>query len=234
MATNRNYMGRIFKLNGSADFYLNLGWNTRGNQKYPEWIPPLGVAIEKHAYDALIQDFKTMFDAEALDFCAAQSSLFLCMFTAGVLSCPMIYYCHRVKVVLQRHINDIITKHKANLRPGCNMRCELLEMASATSGNIAFDQYGQRLESVFEHGVAPTWPPLGYNIIITAPEASSLPWPPVIQVAMYPPGMQQVQPGMVMAVHPTTTPQGHVMGQVQYVQMVAVSGDAPPPYPGPK
>jgi hypothetical protein len=182
MSVDRTFMGRVFLPPApSAELHVNIGWNTVGNQAYPEWMPLFGEAISKPDYESLIAKIKTHLEANAIPMW--QVACGMCPPTCLVGGACCLY----LKA-------SAITKELGKIGDEFNgARVELYQATHPSGfGNLqAFDQYGQPLMKEFgrsEHRAGcmkPCWPPLGYNIILKAPRSFDLRsvWPGVSQSA---------------------------------------------------
>ena len=167
MSVNKTFMGRVFLPPApSAELHINIGWNTVGNQSYPEWMPLFAEAISKEDYDRLTGNIKAHLETNAIPFWQTQCALCCC---GMCVCCPCVYVYFRASA---------ITKELKQIAQEFNgARVEFTQMAKPTGfGNLqAFDQYGQPPMSEFGAtmeiaGVMkPSWPLQGYNIILKAP-----------------------------------------------------------------
>jgi hypothetical protein len=197
MAVDRTFMGRVFLPPApSAELHVNIGWNTVGNQAYPEWMPLFGEAISKADYDRMIAKIKAHLDANAIPMW--QVACGMCPPTCIVGGACYLY----IKA-------SAITKELQKISEEFDgARVELCQTSYPTGfGNLqAYDQYGQPPMHMFgrsEHSAGmmkPCWPPNGYNVILKAPRTFDLRsvWPGVSQ------GAANVQIPAPMSMGPVT------------------------------
>jgi hypothetical protein len=177
-------MGRIFLAptgkHEDMEFWINFGWNTRGYQRFPDWIPELETVCSQGHYDALMADLREYLTSNSISFCTSElSSTFFC------LVLPLLMTRRRASQI-QQGIESIVDSHKA-LIVSSGLRFETVEQATTISRNVrAYDQFGEILEAAVGSGnygsrLHAVWPPLGYNLIFRFPADESLrsKWPPV-------------------------------------------------------
>jgi len=184
-------MGRIFMspVNVSPEqgpqFWVNIGWNTAGNQILPEWVEQMeGAQVSKDDYDAMMKDLKEYFDSEAPGTAYMLISELVCACT-----CVVAKFESGMHAVLARHTHrfpgGIVVSRNDQSRPVANVPQEQ-----------AIDQYGNGLSESFrelfqnetmvgEYGHIQTshmWPPVGYNLILQVPREMGAEvrggWPP--------------------------------------------------------
>lgn len=174
MSADKTFMGRVFLPPApSAELHINIGFNTVGNQAYPEWMPIFKEAISKKDYDRMIGKIKAYLDENAMPmYCV---SLACCCFPIGL---PYLYVkTGNITSGLQQIGNEFN-----------GARVELCQMSTPTgltADMMAFDQYGQAPMTMFGGSdrrageMKPCWPPLGYNIILKTPQSFNLrnAWP---------------------------------------------------------
>ena len=170
-------MGRVFLPPApSAELHVNIGWNTAGNQEYPEWMPLFGEAISKANYDRLIAKIKAHLEANAIP-------MWLVCCGCGVCPVPGLCCLYMKASSITKELQKISDEFDG-------ARVELFQ-ATSPSGLQAYDQYGQPPMKMFggnkHHAgtMKPAWPPLGYNIILKAPKSFDLRsvWPGASQGA---------------------------------------------------
>jgi hypothetical protein len=178
MSIDRTFMGRVFLPPApSKELHINVGWNTVGNQAFPEWMPLFGEAISKDDYDKLIAKIKEHLDANSIPMWQVYCGI---MPPTGMIGGICYLYWKA----------SAITKELRKIGDEFNgARVELYQATYPTGfGDLqAYDQWGQAPMKAFgeSHQVKPCWPPLGYNIILKAPTSFDLRsvWPGVSQGA---------------------------------------------------
>ena len=74
-----SYMSRIYLAPRSVqpedgtELWINFGWNTKGNVRFPEWSPVLNSVCSKDSYDRLAKRMSDYVDANGLNLCIAKS-----------------------------------------------------------------------------------------------------------------------------------------------------------------
>jgi hypothetical protein len=175
-------MGRIFMSpvkfspEQGPQFWVNIGWNTAGNQIFPEWVEQMeGAQVSKDDYDAMMKGLKEYFDSEAPGTAYMQISELVC---AG--ACVFAKFESGMHAVLARHTHrfsgGIVVSRNDQSRRVPNVPQEQ-----------SIDQYGNGLSGTTgdENGcfqTSPVWPPVGYNIILHVPREMGAEvrggWPP--------------------------------------------------------
>ena len=97
MKVNMEYMNRIYLAPRNAqptdgtDLWINVGWNTKGNMTFPEWIPALAPVCTKDEYDQLATRMIDYIKEKGFNvnvvrgfFCGVS-----CLFLAGVAMAPL-------------------------------------------------------------------------------------------------------------------------------------------------
>ncbi|EKX48564.1 hypothetical protein GUITHDRAFT_105708 [Guillardia theta CCMP2712] len=156
---------------GVAEVWINIGFNVKGEQKYPPYSPKLSpICTEKQYYDfiAAIQQF---FDENAMDGKTSSGSRFLCCVTMGVCFIPWMYVMMKEKSLykaLDRVVQDMTSGWKTE-KPRLK-ECKIYgKTKDPPEENAAFDFDGYMCLST--DGRASLWPPAGCNIILTADDA---------------------------------------------------------------
>ena len=172
----QGYMGRIFlsPVNVSPEqgpqFWVNIGFNTAGNQIFPEWVEQMeGAQVSKDDYDAMMKDLKEYFDNGAPPMACMLSSMLVC-----ACVCVVAHFESGMNAVLAQHTHrfsgGVVIERKDMSKPVANVPQEQ-----------AIDQYGKGLTST-GRGRSHMWPPLGYNLILQVPREMGAEvrggWPP--------------------------------------------------------
>ena len=187
MQVDKKFMGRIMLAPNKVQpadgtlLYINFGWNTEGNQSYPEYLPALAPTVSKEDYNALMTQIKEYLDANGIS---------MCLVTTGMVLAPCVigcFFCGMAAMKANQITADL--KAKVAAAPGWSPVARLeLSQVSTPQGNtpefMAFDQYGSPVMGNFGGGKnrssypAPAWPPLGYNIVVTVPDPNlNSSWP---------------------------------------------------------
>jgi hypothetical protein len=173
MMVDKTFMGRVFLPPESAELHINIGWNERGGQKYAEWMPVFQEAISQKDYEALVSKLKDYFETNAINPFLPRCAM--ATLTCGV-GCLICGYMAVKASSITRDLKEIAAEFSG-------ARIELVQMTTPTAltaDAMGFDQYGQPPQQVFGEGkhsagqMKPCWPPLGWNIILKAPETSDL------------------------------------------------------------
>lgn len=154
----------------STLLYINFGWGTGTNQKYPSWIPALAPAISKEHYDTLFANIKDYLDANSLT-----QAIPIIGAVVPVLGCGCCAYAHVRSNDITKSLNELVstagwvrgTEIAFNLVP-------IFQLQGSTPDEVAYDQFGTPVKGFAgggNTGVIETnaWPPLGYNIIVKVP-----------------------------------------------------------------
>ena len=175
---NFTYAGRVY-LNPTRprEMYINIGWNTRGGQRYAQYHP--GFGISEAQYNGLINEAKCLFvNGPRISVCGGFCSMILCVATSGICFCPFLYIKSTVDS-FNKQANLSITNAGEQLN--LQARLAMIQVAGAHGGNWV-DSSGNPLLISGKSGSFPGGPPMGYNIIVTLP--SQLQWPPTSMPAM--------------------------------------------------
>ncbi len=224
---NKKFMGLIIlapgdkQPDGATELWINIGWNakTKGAQKVPDWIPALEPVVSKEAYDRLMERIVSHIQANGINpwlgMCA--------MMTMGCGIGCLVMIGLKIKVdSLNNQLRDIVSE--AGLGGASPPELKMTQMATPqgnTPSAMGFDQYGSPVMGNFgggEHRAsysAPTWPPLGYNIIVRVPGTTLRDqWPKTTAVggAMADPSQIGASAPVVAAV-PIDAPQAEVMAR---------------------
>ena len=199
---NKDYMGRIYmkplgqSRGQNAELYVNIGWNTSGNQTYPPYDPRLAAACTEAQYNDLINAYRDYIDSNAPPFPAMMCCM-ICSMAFGIYCCCIPLCC--LYAWAKRFTGSLqeVTKKKTD-EWSCPVRLALMEMGGHVAqvpDQMAYDQYGQPLLVSGKHGhVNAAWPPLGYNLIIVMPmkaEEFAPQWVPAATAAPTQIGMPQ-------------------------------------------
>lgn len=161
------------------EFWVNFGWNTTGNQRFPDWIKEFEPICSREQYDALVQNLKEYFSENSIGVCTSElSSTFFCFILPLIL-------LRRRALQIQKGIEAIVHSHKA-LIPNSELDFQAFEQSTTIPRNsIAVDQFGEVLQAPVGSGtygsrMHAVWPPLGYNLIFrfSSDEALRKRWPP--------------------------------------------------------
>ena len=231
----KHYMGRIYmkplgqSRGQNAELYVNIGWNTSGNQTYPPYDPRLAAACTEAQYNDLINAYRDYMDSNAVPFPAMMCCM-ICSIALGVycLCIPLCCLCAWAKG-FTKGLKEITDKKTDEW--SCPVRLALMEVGGHVAqvpDQMAYDQYGQPLLVSGKHGhVNAAWPPLGYNLIIVMPmkaEEFAPQWVPAATAA-------PTQIGMPQSAHiqqPLPVVQAQVV-QAQVVQNEAMVVEANQP-----
>jgi len=168
---NMSYCGRMYQNpRNRTEIWINVGWNTKGAQKYPAYEPGLSEHISKDVYDEIIYEVRKEFENTPFSACGGglafgMCAMATCFFTCGICFCPCLYLCCAVRAFTSR-VNN--TMEDVGQRTGLNIQYRLIEAAQEARW---MDSRGKILN---------IGPPLGGNVVITLPVAIS--WPPVVVV----------------------------------------------------
>lgn len=177
MAVNKEFMGRIFLCperfsppDQGPQFWVNIGFNTHGNQIFPAWVAEMESAASKDDYDAMIKDLKDYFDSSAPSMGCVMASLF-----CGACVCLVWNF--------ERGMHAVAAQHTHRFRGGLIILRKDMSMPVANvPGEQSKDQYGAAPVSSGRGRSKAMWPPLGYNVILQAPRERGAEvratWPP--------------------------------------------------------
>uniref|UniRef100_A0A7S4QAV3 Uncharacterized protein n=1 Tax=Alexandrium monilatum TaxID=311494 RepID=A0A7S4QAV3_9DINO len=155
-----------------TEIYINIGWNTKGKQLYPQYEPWMAAqGISQAEYNQIISAVREEFDNNApiSNICIAQGAMCLCMATCGVLFCGCLWLKMKVDS-FNNNAKELVTGVSNN-----KMSLSMVEMAGAQHGAWV-DSKGAPLLVRMGRGTQPGGPPLGYNLIFST--QSPIPWPP--------------------------------------------------------
>jgi len=143
---------------------------------WPEWLPIFEPSISKISYDTMISKMKAHMDEKSMDARLILCSVyfFLC---GGCLACfSIISRAKDIKKNL-KNIGDEYNGAKVELSQMCTP-------TALTEEAQGWDQYGNPCQKAFNVNkhrseTKSCWPPLGYNIILKAPEGVDIrsAWP---------------------------------------------------------
>jgi len=183
-AVNKEFYGKIFLAPPTGnvpvqhtELWINFGWNTKGNQLFPEYQLFLAPVCSNERYDALMREIKAYLDANGIDLCCVNCTVACCM--AG---CPCIVWpcfwalkCQADKITAK--LSELVDD--AKIGGPVPPRLQLVQATSPGAdvpSHKAYDHFGQPCMGRFETSgkqvstySAPTWPPRGYSIIVTVP-----------------------------------------------------------------
>ena len=163
----RIYMKPLGQSRGqNAELYVNIGWNTSGNQIYPPYDPRLAAACTEAQYNDLINACKEYMDSNTVPFPAMMCCM-ICGIYCLCIPCCCIYAWAKG---FTKGLKDIIDKKTDEW--SYPVRLALMEVGGHVAqlpDQMAYDQYGQPLFVTGKHGMHAAWPPLGYNLIIVLP-----------------------------------------------------------------
>ena len=145
MSADKTFMGRVFLPPApSAELHINIGWNTIGNQAYPEWMPIFQEAISKEDYDRMIIKIKAYLDEHAMPMnCVCVACL---CWPCGL---PYLYAkSSNITSALQRIGNEF---------SGARVKLSQMTVPTGMTADLmAFDQYGQAPMYMFQKsGIQP-------------------------------------------------------------------------------
>jgi len=153
--------------------WINIGWNTKGAQRYPAYHSGLSAYISEEAYNDIIYTAQQEFANPPFGgVCFGLCAMACCFFTCGICFCPCLYACCKVKSFNGRVNNSMAA---VGQRLGMKIHYRLVEGAATPGAHQWVDSNGVALQ----YG-----PPLGCNIIITLP--ANISWPPRHVVAAAP------------------------------------------------
>lgn len=204
----RTFMAPRSKTNGpGCELWINFGWNTQGNQRFPDYVAELAPVIDATTYQQMCKELQEMFNKESYPF----ELMCMCMLCAP---CTLCLSCCAAKMYankLTEKAREIVERHSRHGKGITRMRLELIEMAVPT-GDMGVDQYGQPLQQPRDHKLI--WPPLGYNIIVSLPERVA--WPPTpgapVQATMVGATATVIQAHLVHEPHQHGTSDAHNVG----------------------
>ncbi|KAJ1478948.1 hypothetical protein T484DRAFT_1903731 [Baffinella frigidus] len=159
----KSYMGRIFLTpvkfspEQGPQFWVNIGFNTAGNQIFPEWCVQMEGAVSKPDYDALMKDLKEYFDAEAGS-------------PASVIAQNFGLNCGCLFAHFESGMNAVLARHAPRFPGGIIIERKDEEMSKPVANvpqEQSVDQYGNGLFATV--GKSRRWPPVGYNLILQVP-----------------------------------------------------------------
>ena len=222
---NKKFMGLIIlapgdkQPDGATELWINIGWNakTKGAQKVPDWIPALEPVVSKEAYDRLMERIVSHIQANGINPC-----LGMCAWMTIPWGALVMIGLKNKEDRLNNQLRDIVSE--AGLGGASPPELKMTQMATPqgnTPSAMGFDQYGSPVMGNFgggEHRAsysAPTWPPLGYNIIVRVPGTTLRDqWPKTTAVggAMADPSQIGASAPVVAAV-PIDAPQAEVMAR---------------------
>jgi len=183
MAQNMEYCGRMY-LNPSnrSQIWINIGWNTKGSQRYPVYHPGLSAYFSNDCFNEIIYEAQKEFENVPFDGVGmGLIAMGACLFSCGICFCPCVYLCCKVKA-FGRRVNH--TMESVGLRYSLRVQYRLVESA-ATGGYQWLDSNGKPIS---------IGPPLGCNIIITLPaKIPTTRWPPRAAIPMQPVVAPQTQ-----------------------------------------
>ena len=150
MSINRRYMGKIFlapmsqqpKSDGTT-LYINIGFNSQGNQVFPAWIPALEPAVGKEAYDALMAKLKSYLDANGVDNCLMYTSCILAPLCIGLICCG-IMAAQGSKIT-----GDLKEMAEKESWVSSLILTQMASPQAQTPDFTAYDQYGAPLKALF-------------------------------------------------------------------------------------
>lgn len=221
MSVQKTYMGRIFmkplvqSRGQNAELYINIGWNTSGNQLFPAYDARLALACSEEQYNDLMNALREYMAENSFNLCCCLCAMIMAPYTLCI-SCCIAHAC------TSNYTNNLAQIAKDKTKGfSYPARVELMQVggrAAMVPDQMAYDQYGQPLIVTGKHGSHPQWPPLGYNVILILPmkaEEFAQQWIPSTQPMMI--GMPQVmQPQSIpvaqaVVVQSPQTPQQEAM-----------------------
>ena len=143
-------------------FFINFGFNTQGNQKFPEWVVALEGTASKADFDSLMKDLMEYCDSHAPSMGTVQLSSMLC--------CSCFYLVAK----FDSGLNKVLERH-SHLTGIAIERIDSPLIVGDIPHEQAVDQYGngRTTSSAYRGRARPVWPPLGYNVILQVPRARS-------------------------------------------------------------
>lgn len=182
MNVEKTYMGRIIyapQHDAPGELWLNIGWNSKDNQMWPTYPPHLQGHVSQADYDALKREFDTVIQEADIDPSKTRLMCFGAMVCCQCCCCPCplcaLYYHMKSKTdKCDGKLQQIVAQHNGNWGGGLSMRrCDDTRPTARAPEAMATDSAGRPLETYFRQGkhggyTAPSWPPLGYNIIVAA------------------------------------------------------------------
>lgn len=206
MSVQKTYMGRIFmkplaKSRGqNAELYINIGWNTSGNQLFPPYDARLGMVCSEEQYNDLMNALREYMAENSFNMCCCVCAMIMAPYTLCI-SCCIAHAC--TSKYTEKLVQITQEKTKGFSYP---WRLELMQAGghqAMVPDQMAYDQHGQPLIVSNKHGTFAQWPPLGYNVIVILPmkaEEFAPQWIPATQP------MQPMMMGMPQQVQPQSIP----------------------------
>ena len=185
--------GRIFLAPGTspaaAEVWVNIGWETEGDQVYPSYVPQLADACSADQYQGLMDALRRVLKGSSVNVPAYRVAA-LCFLCGG---CCLWCIMNANAQTLRGEVADAVAEH-CRAWPAA-ARLEAVATAGPGAADRAgLDQWGKPLVGAGPGGSQrPVWPPAGLNVVLTVPgDAMRGHWPGPGVVPLVP--MQRPQP----------------------------------------
>lgn len=168
---DKSFMGRIFLSPEMEDgaghsVYINFGWNTKGNQKFPAYDERIfGDAIDEAEYNQMVTELKAYLDESGINEGIARCTLLSCILPPlALIPCVWLSYS---SFALSRNIEKMVQAK--------NWKVPVyVELGTPVE---APEDYGRPLDQTGRPLVdaerKPVWPPGGYNIVVRFTDGSN-------------------------------------------------------------
>ena len=161
------------------EMFVNFGFNTRGFQKYPSYVPEVFAGhVSKEEYDDTIGAIKAVLDEGALNPTLTCVSLNCCCVMCGCgLPCAMYHFGEALNAKLDEAVATSVAKWKTRMPV-------YLQGTFRGSAREEDNWVDARGEPAYLQGTR-KGPPEGYSLVITLPQAPAQ-WPPPATVMVAP------------------------------------------------
>lgn len=152
-----------------SEIWLNVGWNMQGLQRYPPWEQ--GLLVSELDFRRLLAAVQAAFRKPPyVNPNLPVLSMYACMCTFGLCFCPCVYLKGEIVKFNDRLFADVAEVSKDF---AFNARVEVIEEIDYGANWI--DSRGEPLLFPRKYSSQPGGPPMGYNIVLTLPNAPE--WP---------------------------------------------------------